>query len=153
MSTESNKDINRRILEEGFNQGRLAVLDDLIAKDINDHSLENTPALSGGVPNTGSRSRQYSSGLEGVKQFFTDFRRAFPDLHYTIEDVVAEGDEVVTRSYWEGTHQGEFMGIPPTGRHVRVDGVDITRYSKGKAVEHWGYQDTPALMQQLGLNR
>jgi predicted ester cyclase len=66
--------------------------------------------------------------------------------------VIAEGDRVVTRSYWEGTHKGDFLGIPPTGKSVHVEGVNITRYSNGKAVEHWGYQDTPALMQQLGVN-
>ncbi len=153
MSTESNKDINRRIVEEGFNRGDSSVLDHLIARDCVDHSLENTPRLSGGLPNTGKSSGGYSKGLEGVKQFFDDFRHAFPDLHYTIEDEIEEGDKVVTRARWEGTHRGDFMGIPATGKRVSVDGVDITRFSNGKAVEHWGYQDTPALMQQLGVNR
>ncbi len=65
--------------------------------------------------------------------------------------MVAEGDEVVTRSTWRGTHQGTFMGMPATGKQVAVTGIDITRYAGGKAVEHWGNQDLLGLMQQLGV--
>lgn len=135
MSTLDNKALDRRIVEEGFSKGNIAVLDELIAADCVDH------AAPPGTP----------SGREGVKQFFTMLRSAFPDLHFTIEDVIAEGDKVVTRSTWQGTHQGAFLGIPPTGKQVRVTGIDITRYAGGKAVEHWGNQDTLGLLQQLGV--
>jgi steroid delta-isomerase-like uncharacterized protein len=135
MSTQENKTLNRRLVEEGFSQGNMAVLDELIADDCLDHS-----APPGTPP-----------GLEGVKQFFIMFRGAFPDLHYTVEDQVAEGDKVVTRNTWRGTHQGAFLGIPPTGKQVVVTGIDITRWAGGKAVEHWANQDTLGLMQQLGV--
>jgi predicted ester cyclase len=134
MSTEENKVLDRRLAEEGFSKGNMAVLDELIATDCVDHS---TPP---GTP----------PGREGIKQFFTMLRTAFPDLQYTIEDVIAEGDTVVTRNTWRGTHQGVLMGIAPTGKQVTVTEIDITRWSGGKAVEHWGNQDLLGLMQQLG---
>ena|SRR5437899_2971856 len=134
MSTEENKALNRRLVEEGFSKGNFAVLDELIADDCLDHSAPP------GTP----------SGRGGVIQFFTMFRSAFPDLHYTIEDQIAEGDKVVTRNIWRGTHQGAFLGLPPTGKQVTVTGIDITRWAGGKAVEHWANQDLLGLMQQLG---
>jgi steroid delta-isomerase-like uncharacterized protein len=135
MSTEENKAIDRRIVEGGFNTGNTAVLDEFIAADCVDH------AAPPGTP----------SGREGAKQFFAMLRSAFPDLHTTIEDVVAEGDKVVTRSTWHGTHRGAFLGIPATGKQVAVTQIDITRYAGGKVVEHWGNQDLLGLMQQLGV--
>jgi steroid delta-isomerase-like uncharacterized protein len=135
MSTEENKALNRRLVEEGFSKGNFDVLDELIAEDCLDYSAPP------GSP----------SGLEGVKQFFTMFRSAFPDLYYEIEDRIAEADKVVTRTTWHGTHQGAFLGIPPTGKQVAVTGIDITRWADGKAVEHWGNQDLLGLMQQLGV--
>jgi steroid delta-isomerase-like uncharacterized protein len=135
MSTEENKAIDRRLVEEGFNKGNMAILEEFIAVDCVDH------AAPPGMP----------PGREGVKQFFAMFRSAFPDLHFTIEDVVAEGDKVVTRSTWHGTHRGDFLGLPATGKQVAVTGIDITRYADSKAVEHWGNQDLLGLMQQLGV--
>ena len=135
MSAEQNKALNRRLVEEGFSKGDFAVLDELIAEDCLDHA---------GAPGT-------APGLAGVKQFFTMFHAAFPDLHYTIEDQVAEGDKVVTRTTWRGTHKGTFVGIPPTGKQVAVTGLDMTRWAGGKAVEHWANQDLLGLMQQLGV--
>ncbi|MCB0180517.1 MAG: ester cyclase [Anaerolineae bacterium] len=81
------------------------------------------------------------------KQLFT----AFPDLHVTIQQQVAEGDKVVTHKTFHGTHQGEFMGIAPTGRPIEFTVIDILRLDQGKIVEHWAVQDRLALMQQLGL--
>ena len=78
-------------------------------------------------------------------------RSAFPDLHLTIEDMIAEGDKVAMRSSWNGTHQGEFMGIPATGRRVTVSQIDISRIADGRMVEHWGQLDALGLMQQLGV--
>jgi predicted ester cyclase len=74
---------------------------------------------------------------------------AFPDLHFTIEDMFAEGDKVATRWTIRGTHRGEFMGLPPTGNQVTWSGINITRVVEGKLVEDWVEQDTPGLMQQL----
>ncbi len=76
---------------------------------------------------------------------------AFPDLHFTIEDIVAEGDTVVVRSTARGTHQGELMGIPLTGKQVAVSGISITRIANGKAVEEWFNGDDLGLLQQLGV--
>ena len=76
---------------------------------------------------------------------------AFPDLHFTVEDLIAEGDKVVARLTVRGTQQGAFMGIPPTGKHVTVTGIDINRLAGGKSVEHWLNMDTLGLLQQLGV--
>lgn len=138
MSTEGNKALDRRLIEEGISKGNMAVLEELIDRNVNDHSLATL-----GLPN----------GLEGIKQFTNIFLSAFPDLHFTIEDVIAEGDTVVTRSTWSGTNKGDFMGMPATNKPVKVSGVDITRWVNGKAIEHWAVQDMMGLMQQLGVGR
>jgi predicted ester cyclase len=77
-------------------------------------------------------------------------RSAFPDFHATIDDIIAEGDKVVLRQTWTGTHKGEFMGIPPTGKRVSFGVIDIIRVDGDKCVEHWGQMDNAGLMQQLG---
>ena len=88
---------------------------------------------------------------EGVKQLFRMYRAAFPDLRMEAEDVLASGDKVVARARATGTHQGDFMGMPPTGRRVDVQLIDIIRFGDdGRAVEHWGVLDALSMMQQLG---
>jgi predicted ester cyclase len=77
-------------------------------------------------------------------------RNAFPDFKATIDDIVAESDKVVIRMTWSGTHKGEFMGIPATGKRVSFGVIDIMRIAGGKLVEHWGQTDTMGMMQQLG---
>jgi predicted ester cyclase len=79
------------------------------------------------------------------------FLTAFPDLHFTVEDMIAEGDKVVARITMSGTQQGAFMGIPPTGKHVAFTAIDINRIAGGKSVEHWWEMDALGLMQQLGV--
>ncbi len=132
--TEDNKALNRRFVEEIINQGNIEAIDELIDPGVVDH------AAPPGFP----------TGREGAKQFVAIVRSAFPDLHHTIEDLIAEGDKVVMRSTWSGTHQGEFMGIPATGRRVTVSGIDISRCADGRMVEHWEQFDALGLMQQLG---
>lgn len=90
-------------------------------------------------------------GPEEYKEQITLFRSAFPDLEVTVEDIVAEGDRVVLRNRLTGTHEGEFMGIPPTGRKVESTGLVMGRIREGKAVEEWPQPDTLGLMQQLGV--
>jgi predicted ester cyclase len=90
-------------------------------------------------------------GIEGTRLFFNMLFTAFPDLHGTIEDLIAEGDKVVDRMTCEGTHQGMFMGSPPTGKRVKWSFIDINRIVDGKVVEHWAEVDTMSIMQQLGL--
>jgi predicted ester cyclase len=79
------------------------------------------------------------------------FRDAFPDLRFTAEDIIAEGDKVAARYTMRGTHQGEFMGVAPTGNRIEVTGIDIVRFEGGKMVEHWANSDELGMMQQLGV--
>jgi steroid delta-isomerase-like uncharacterized protein len=135
MSTEENKALILRMYEEVHNKGNLDVLDEITATDFIDHNL------APGLP----------SGLDGAKQLFTMFHSAFPDFHVTVEDMIAEEDKVVSRLTMGGTHKGEFMGIPPTGKEVSVEVIDILRINNGKAVERWGIFDQLGLMQQLDV--
>jgi steroid delta-isomerase-like uncharacterized protein len=135
MSTEQNKALVRQMVEEVFNRGNISLADKFLAPDFVERE-----ELPPGIP----RDR------EGVKQLTTMFRAAFPDFKATIDDIIAEGDKVVIRQTWSGTHKGEFMGIPPTGKSVSFGVIDIIRIAGGKFVEHWGQMDSMGLMQQLG---
>ncbi len=135
MGTEENKAMVRRAVEEVFNKGNFAILDELFASDYVDHVA----------------GAQEVRGPEGMKQFATTYRTAFPDLDITIEDQIAEGDKVVTRWTGRGTHQGELEGIPPTGKQATVTGIAIDRIVNGKVVETWDQFDTLGMMQQLGV--
>jgi predicted ester cyclase len=122
MSTEENKNIVRRFNEEFISQGNMDAFTELLAPDVVDHT-----ALRGFPP-----------GAEGVKQlFFGLYRAAFPDLRAEIYDLVAEGDKVVTRKAFHGTHLGSLMGIPPTGKQVTINVIDIVRVVNGKIAEQW----------------
>jgi steroid delta-isomerase-like uncharacterized protein len=91
-------------------------------------------------------------GLEEAKRFLGMYKTAFPDLHATVEDVIAEGDKVVTRWTISGTHQGEIEEFgPPTGKQVEIKGITIHRIEGGKIVEEWERYDNLSVMQQLGL--
>jgi predicted ester cyclase len=79
------------------------------------------------------------------------FKGAFPNSYFSVEDMIAEGDKVVTRKTFHGTHEGEFMGIPPSGRHVNVSLIDVVRISDGRVVEHRSVGDNLGMMQQLGV--
>lgn len=136
MSTEENKAFMRRFYEEVFNQKNLAAIDDFVAPDFVNRSAAQLGLVSG--------------DLEHVKQFVGVVMQAFPDLHYTVEDMVAEGDKVVTRLTLSGTQRGTFMGIPATGKHATVSDIEIFRITGGKAVETWVQVDFLGLLQQLG---
>ncbi len=84
------------------------------------------------------------------KAFVPVLRAAFPDSHHTVEELIAEGDKVVTRFTWRGTHRGEFMGVAPTGRSVTMSGIDVVRVAGGKISEFWYAEQTLELMQRLG---
>ena len=92
----------------------------------------------------------FPPGVEGVKRFFSMFRDAFPDVEVEIDEIVVEGDRVAVATTFTGTHQGELMGVGPTGRRVSVTGIDIVRVADGKIVEHRGLTDIVGLMRQLG---
>jgi steroid delta-isomerase-like uncharacterized protein len=134
--SEQNTALVDRAIAEVWNQGDFSRLDELVSNDIVVH---------------GSAPGSDIHGPEGVRQFYTMLRDAFPDLHFTIEDQIASGDRVVTRWTASGTHRGDFQGIAPTGRQVRVSGVDIDRIVDGKVVECWPIADYLYLLQQLGV--
>ena len=136
MSTEQNKALVRQMVEEIFNRGNMSRADEFLAPEFVERE-ELPPGIA--------RDR------EGVKQLTAMFRSAFPDFKATIDDIVAEGDKVVIRQTWSGTHQGEFMGVPPTGKSISINVIDIIRIAEGQFVEHWGVMDQMAMMQQLGV--
>jgi steroid delta-isomerase-like uncharacterized protein len=136
MSTEQNKALFRRFVDEMFNHGNMSLVDEVMAPDFVEHE-----ELPPGIP----------QDREGVKHLATMLRSAFPDFKATIHDIIAEGDKVVVRMTWTGTQKGEFMGIPPTGKSVSFQVLDIVRMAGGKFVEHWGQMDSMGMMQQLGV--
>ena len=135
MSTEANKALARRFIEEVWNKRNMAAIDDLMAPNHVDHP-EQPP---------------FDLDREASKQYTMGYLAAFPDMHFTIEDVVAEGDMVVTRWTGRGTHQGTMPGIAPTGKSVTVTGISISRIAGGQAVESWTTWDQLGFLQQLGV--
>ena len=133
--TERNKAVIRRFVEEVQNQKNWDAFDELNSSDF--VNLSAPP----GVPND----------KEGGKMFLGAFINAFPDSYVTIEDMIAEGDQVVTKKTFTGTHTGEFSGIPPTSNRVSIQYVDIMRVRDGQIVEHWLSMDQLSFMQQLGV--
>jgi steroid delta-isomerase-like uncharacterized protein len=131
---ERNKQVVRRFVEEFQTRGDDAALRELVASDLVDHS--SLPGLA--------------AGREGVGQLFGMFREAFPDFRAEILDQLADGDKVITRKAFLGTHRGPFMGIPATGNSVRFELIDIVRIHEGRIVEHWNVVDQMSLMRQLG---
>ena len=134
MSTEHNKALARRATEEGLNQQNPALVDELCAPNFVFHHV--------------SRAIQ---GLSAYKHFLSKFFTAFPDAHFTIEDLIAEGDTVAVRRTFRGTHTGSLMGIPPTGRQVTITDMAILRVANGEFVEAWNNVDELGLLHQLGV--
>jgi steroid delta-isomerase-like uncharacterized protein len=135
MSEESNKRSITSFFEEVYNQGNVALLDELLAPDFVSHDTGNP-----------------THDREGVKQIVGAIRAAFPDVRFTANDIVADGDKVAARFTMRGTQRGEFMGIAATNKDVTVTGIDIVRFSDGRAVEHWHEWSGLELMQQLGVS-
>jgi predicted ester cyclase len=135
MSIEKNKALVRRFVDQVQSAGDIDAVEELCSPEFVNHSAPP------GVP----------PDCEGVKQLTVMFRRAFPDSYFTVEDMIAEGEKVVTRKTFHGTHEGEFMGIAPSSRSVSMGLIDIVRVSEGRVVEHWSMGDNLGLMQQLGV--
>jgi steroid delta-isomerase-like uncharacterized protein len=135
MSEAENKTIAQRFNEDVWGRGDQAVLEELLDPDFVDHD-----ALPGQAP-----------GREGHKQILAAFRSAFPDLNVTTEDIVAEGDKVVSRWTARGTHRGELLGIAPTGNGVTIKGIEVLRVAEGRIVERWAQFNDLEMMQQLGV--
>ena len=134
MSTEDNKALVRRAIEGIINQGNLGMADELFASDYV-YAAPGTPEMR---------------GPEGLKQLIGMYRAAFPDIQLTVGEQIAEGDTVVTRWRGTGTHQGELMGVAPTGKRVTVEGMILTRCATGKIVEEFEILDSLGMLQQLG---
>jgi steroid delta-isomerase-like uncharacterized protein len=135
MSTTENKALIQRSYDEFFNKANLALVDQFHTSDFVGH-LPGLPPVQ---------------GLEALTYMASGYMSAFPDLHITVEDMVAEGDKVMTRVSWTGTHRGAFIGIPATGKQVRVTGMYEYRIAEGKIAEWWDFSDNLGLMQQLGV--
>jgi predicted ester cyclase len=133
MSLEGNKALVRRVIDE-LNRGNLGIMDEVSAPNVVFH-FPGSPPLD----------------LAGFKGLMGMFFGAFPDLETVIEELVAEGDTVVRRGYYRGTHRGAFQGIPPTGRQVTVPLIAIERIVDGRLVEHRASPDIMGMMQQLGV--
>ena len=134
MSIEHNKALVRRFYDEVWNKGNLDAADDIFAGDYIRHDLRPGNPLTGPA---------------GQKKIAADFRAAFPDLHMTLDLIVAEEDRVVARWTTEGTNTGQWGNVPPTGKHARFSGVNIFRIAQGKVVELWNHRDDLGVMQQL----
>ena len=134
---EHNKVLARRMIEEVWNQGKVVVVDELIARG----AIFHDPNIPDGL----------FTEPDGYKKYVSIYRSAFPDLHFTIHDQVAEGEKVVTRWEATGTNNGPLMGVAATHNHVTLQGMDIYRYENGKIVEGWIVYDMLGLLQQLGV--
>ncbi len=133
MSIETNKTQARRLPLEAYNKGNVTVFDEIVAVEMIDH-----------FPPPG-----FPPGRDGYKMFVPALRTAFPDLTYSLDLEIADGDKVVHKATARGTHQGEFMGIPGTGKQVTWTETHILRFANGQVVEHWGNADQAGMMQQL----
>jgi predicted ester cyclase len=129
----SNEAIYRRMIDEGFNQGNLAVVDELVAPGAREHQ------------------RGARDGTEGTKATIKYLRSAFPDFKITIDELAVIGDTVWARQKGGGTNLGSFAGHAPTGIKAFIDVIDVVRIEDGKIVEHWGVPDQLGMMMQLGL--
>lgn len=137
MSEQENKRNARRFLEEGFGQGKLEVVDEVL--DVGFVCYD---------PNSEAGEVR---GADTIKQEIEWFRNAVPDLTYAVEDQVAEGDKVVTRYTASGTHQGEFFGVAPTGNRIEMSGIQIDRFDEsGRMIEEWPEYDLLGAMKQMG---
>ena len=135
MSAKDLKALMRRFIKE-WNKGKaaaMAVIDEMYATNFVSHGDEDI------------------RGIKNVKKSTSEEFSAFPDLHFTIDDMVAEGDKVAARITMTGTHKGEYMGAPPTNKKITIRAIAIERFAGGKIVEEWGMTNTLGLMQQLGV--
>jgi steroid delta-isomerase-like uncharacterized protein len=134
--SENNKVVVRRLLDEVWNKGNLSLVDELFTPNFEFHDAS-TPDLG--------------RGPESEKKRVTLYRNAFPDLRLTIEDMIAEGETVVTRWSCRGTHKGDLSGIAPTGKQITISGITVGRFANGKIAQGYANWDALGLMQQLGV--
>ena len=135
MSAEENKVIIRHLIEEVYNEGNLDVVDELVAPDIFDHAAV----------------AEHRHGIAGFKHVMEWVRTFSSDVHYEIEDIIAEGEKVAVRMTQSGTHTGSVKGNPATGKRFSVDYVHWFRLADGKVAEMWAVRDDLSRLEQLGL--
>ena len=143
LAAEENKALYHRFIGEAVNQGNIETIEELIAPNYVNY---NFPSVE-----SGPKSMEPARGPEGMKELISMFRTAFPNMRATPEQVFAEGDTVISRGLWEGTHEGVFQGVLPTSAQVRVPYIDIWRIEDGKFVETWMQMDMLSLTQQIGI--
>jgi predicted ester cyclase len=131
-------EVSRRLLEESFNEGNFAMVDQLVAPEAINHDPADTAEM------------RALRGPEIVKRTASMYRAAFPDVRITIDDAIASGEKVVLRWHSEGTHRGELAGLAPTGVRGSVTGISIDEWRDGKVVESWSEWDNLGLARQLG---
>jgi predicted ester cyclase len=131
-ATETNEQICRALIERGFNNGELDVLEEFVAHDIVEHQDGST------------------SGIDGLRALITELRSQFSDLHLEIEDTATSGDTVWFRIRSTGTNDGPLWGRPATGRPIDITVMDVMRVADGRMVEHWGVADRLAVLKQTG---
>jgi steroid delta-isomerase-like uncharacterized protein len=137
VSAKENKEKARRLMEEAFGQGKVEVIDEVLHPDFVCYD-----------PNSEAGEVRGADTIKGEIEYF---RQAVPDLTYTVEDQIAEGEKVVTRYRATGTHQGEFFGVPGTGNRIEMSGIQIDRFDEsGKMVEEWPEYDLLGAMGQMG---
>jgi predicted ester cyclase len=134
MSAQDNITAARRLLESGFGDGDLSVVDDYVASDFIEHQ-------------NGSQG----TGPEALKKIIGSLHESFSDMRMTIADIVAAGDDVWVRARATGHNDRPVMGRPPTGKDFEIDVIDVIRFRDGKMVEHWGVADRLGMIQTLGL--
>lgn len=137
MSVENNKALVRSIFEAGVSRGEVDAIYAATSPDFFDHDIH----VETGIP----------GGPDDLREAILNIRRGFPDVQVTVHQMIAEGDYVVTRNTWRGTHLGEFNGIAATGRSIEISGIVIWRLEDGLIRERWANLDTLAMLQQLGL--
>jgi steroid delta-isomerase-like uncharacterized protein len=137
---EQNKALVRRVFEECWNRGDLTRLDEIMTRDYAEHD-----------PNQENFGADFGRGSDYYRNLNRFYRTVFPDLHFEIEDLIAEEDRVVARWTSTGTHRGDLMEIPPSGKRVRVRGISVHRIANGKLVETWVNWDAFGMLKQLGV--
>lgn len=132
MSANQNKNVIEQLFNECFGKANFALLDQFISPDYVNYTFPSP-----------------SKGPQGIITVIENFYNAFPDMKINLEEVIGENDTVATRGYWTGTNDGSFMGMPPTGKKVKIGFMDFWKFRDGKATENWVQMDLAGLMQQL----
>ena len=134
MNMENNIKKSHLLFEEVWNKGNLSLLENIISETFILHLAESE-----------------IKGIENYKKYISSYLNAFPDVHFTIEDIIKDNGKLVERYSATGTQTGSLLGIPPTNKYVKITGIDIVRFENEKMVERWGQADLLGLIRQLKI--